>query len=84
MIIDNNCKNSIKSKIFQDYEESNWVDLILDTNNDGFSDDESIETNILLKSSIKRLTEAKNKQFNNEIVLNENWNQLPPFKSALK
>lgn len=72
MIIDNNCKNSIKSKIFQDYEESNWVDLILDTNNDGFSDDESIETNILLKSSIKRLTEAKNKQINNEIVFNEN------------
>ena len=84
MIIDNNCKNSIKSKIFQDYEESNWVDLILDTNNDAFSDDESIETNILLKSSIKRLTEAKNKQINNEILLNENWNQLPPFKSALK
>ena len=68
-------KNKFKS------QDSDWVDLIINPNEEDSDDKENIETNILLKSSIKRLTASKLAQEQEDN--NDNQSQYP-LKSAFK
>ena len=67
-------QSSIKVNAEHKSQDSDWVDLIINPNEEDSDDKENIETNILLKSSIKRLTAAKLAQEQEDIIKNSNWN----------
>ena len=77
--------SSIHDQGIDNNEDSNWVDLIINPINGELEENqENIDTNILLNSSIKRLTEAQKAQIEAESKMSKGDHNIQPFKSSMK